>query len=272
MIDLIEIALSGERYNFHTHTQFCDGHASMEKMCDAALENGFACLGFSPHSPIVCQSPCNMSRESVPEYFSELERLRESYPEICIAAGMEIDYLCPEYGPHVDYFQKLPLDYRIGSVHFVPDRDGVPVDCDGHAGRFRQYLRDMFGDDLRYVVETFFEQTLRMIERGGFDVLGHFDKIAANASVVDPDIETYGWYRSLVTDVISYAKSSDIIVEVNTKAFVDKKRLFPSERVLPEIVRSGCSLLVSSDAHYPEKIYSGIPETLQIINNLKTKE
>lgn len=55
---------------------------------------------------------------------------------------MEIDYLNDDWGPANDYFQSLPLDYRIGSVHFIPTRGGDFVDIDGSPDRFVVNLRD----------------------------------------------------------------------------------------------------------------------------------
>ena len=57
---------------------------------------------------------------------------------------MEIDFVSRDFGPHIDYFQRLPLDFRLGSVHFVPTQDGVWLDCDGRFERFAGYLRDGF--------------------------------------------------------------------------------------------------------------------------------
>ena len=94
-----------------------------------------------------------------------------------------------EFGPSHSFIQKLPLDYVIGSVHFVPTRDGRFVDCDGRYETFRRRLQDYFHDDIRYVVETFFASTIEMIEAGGFDIIGHFDKIGLNASYYKPGIE-----------------------------------------------------------------------------------
>ena len=61
MIDFIDIANTTTNYNFHTHTQFCDGHANMEEFVTEAIAMGFQHLGFSPHSYIPIESPCNMA-------------------------------------------------------------------------------------------------------------------------------------------------------------------------------------------------------------------
>ena len=77
--DIIEITGSTDRYNFHSHTQFCDGRVSMEEMVVAAIESGMKHWGFSPHSPVPFESPCNMSESDVKPYLDEVERLKGVY-------------------------------------------------------------------------------------------------------------------------------------------------------------------------------------------------
>ncbi len=257
-----------EKYNLHSHTQFCDGRVPMSEMAEAAHGAGFKIWGFSPHSPVNIPSPCNMEAGRMTEYLNECRRLNELYQDMNILASLEIDYLNPDWGPHIDYFHKLPLDYRIGSIHFVPNQDGKLLDCDGNFTRFEGYLRNGYRGDLRYVVEKYFEQLLFMMERGGFEILGHFDKIAGNASLVDPELETYGWYESLIDDVISHAASSDILVEVNTKSLIDKKRFFPDLKWWRKLVDAKIPLAVNSDTHYPEKVNIGRNEAFNELKRL----
>lgn len=268
-----------ERYNYHSHTNFCDGHASMEDMAVAAFENRMEIWGFSPHSPIAVDSKCNMSKDSVPLYLEESERIKELYSGcMMILTGMEIDYLSRDFGPHIDYFQKLPLEYKIGSIHFVPNQDGIPLDCDGRFERFAYYLKDGYNGDLRYVVEKFFEQELTMIELGGFDILGHFDKIVGNAALADPTIEDQSWYQALIDDVISHAKDADLIIEINTKSLYDKNRMFPAQRYWDKLIDRSKGetaemllhkkILINSDTHYPEKVNLGRDEAIKAFRNI----
>lgn len=267
--EIIEQIKDTERYNLHSHTHYCDGRYPLGEMVRAASEQGFKVWGVSPHSPVCVESACNMSRESVPDYIAECGVLRDEYAgSMSVLTAMEVDFISPDFGPHIDYFQKLPLDYRIGSVHFVPTQDGVPLDCDGSVERFARYLKDGYQGDLRYVVEKFFEQELTMLERGGFEVLGHFDKIAGNASAVDPDIESYGWYLALVDDVISHAADNGCMVEINTKAFDTRHRFYPSEDLWPRLVKAGLPLAVNSDAHYTDRLNAGRPEALKILASI----
>lgn len=241
--------------NLHSHTQFCDGRASMQDMACAANKAGFSLWGFSPHSPVNVPSPCNMKREDVSAYIEEAHRIKQQMrEEMEIIVGMEIDYLSESFGPSLPYFRSLPLDYRIGSVHFVPTKEGELVDCDGSATRFKEYLRDKFDNDLEYVVKKYFEQVLAMIHSGGFDILGHLDKIAGNASEVDETIEEQGWYRDLIKEVIREAVAHNLIIEINTKAFSTRGRFYPAEKWWPLLKESGAEVIFSTDAHYTDKV------------------
>lgn len=268
---LREITQTTDAYNFHSHTQFCDGKATMQAMAAEAARCGMKHYGFSPHSPIDCESGANMKAADVGAYLNEVSRLSEQFaPDMMIYAGMEVDYLSASWGPHIPYFADMPLDYRIGSIHFVRTRRGEYVDCDGSPERFRRYLHDYFASDLRYVVEKFFDSTLEMIARGGFDILGHADKIARNASAVDPDVERYDWYCRWMTDVVDAAIERGVAVEINTKAYADTGRFFPAVEWWGRLIEARVPLIVNSDAHYIEKIMAGRPEALRLLREIKT--
>lgn len=231
----------------------------MERMAEAAFEAGLARYGFSPHSPICLPSPCNMKKEDVDPYLREAERLRRLYAgRMEIQAGMEIDYISREWGAHLPYFRDMALDYRIGSVHFVPNRKGEYIDCDGSAERFVRNLHERFADDLEYVCRKYFEQVEEMLELGGFDILGHADKIATNACSVEREIEESGWWRETLRRIFNTAASKGITVEINTKAYDQKGRFFPALIHWDLLRESGAETAIHSDAHYPERILSGI--------------
>ncbi len=242
-------------YTFHSHTEFCDGRAQMEAFAREALRRGFTHYGFSPHSPIPFHSPCNMLTDKVPEYLAEVERIRNDYGDRChFYAGMEIDFLGPEWGPASEYFRTLPLDYRIGSVHFIRSQDGQWVDIDGRYESFRRKM-PLFHDDLDYVVDEFFRQSHAMIDAGGFDMIGHFDKVAHNASHHSPGLEDTSRYRRLLDDLIDHIIASGLTVEINTKAYADHRgRLFPSIHAIRRLKQAGVPMVVNSDAHVPALI------------------
>ncbi|MDE6290444.1 MAG: histidinol-phosphatase HisJ family protein, partial [Muribaculaceae bacterium] len=230
----------------------------MADMVKAAYEAGFSVWGISPHSPICCPSGANMKACDMDAFIFEASRLKKEYDgRMRILTGMEVDYISDEFGPHIDYFRRLPLDYRIGSVHFVRTRDGRPVDVDGPADRFIKYLEVEYAGDLRYVAETYFAEELEMLERGGFDIIGHLDKIGDNGSHAQTDLEDQDWYAVLVEKVISEAVKKDVVIEINTKKFETGHRFFPAERWWPLLKKYDARLILSTDAHYPDKVAAG---------------
>lgn len=258
------------RYNLHSHTQFCDGHADMETMVEGAIAAGLRHYGFSPHSPLPIASPCNMDAADVRPYFEEVERLRAVFGErIKLYAGMEVDYLGPHFGPADRRVRAMGLDYVIGSVHFVPDADGQFADTDGPADRFRHYVHTVFDDDLRYVVDKFFSQTQAMIEAGGLDIVGHFDKIALNASSIQPDIEEQPWYRRHIADTIDCIAAAGIAAEINTKARTRHGRFFPATDHWSALLRAGVPVVVNSDAHDPALTDASRAEAFQLLDSLR---
>ncbi|MBR5684738.1 MAG: histidinol-phosphatase [Muribaculaceae bacterium] len=269
MFDFNRITRETDLYNLHTHSQYCDGHAPMEDFVCEAIDQGFAYLGFTPHSPISVESPCNMSRESVQEYLSEMERLRKTYGDrITLYTAMEIDYVGVGDGPASDYFRQLPLDYRIGSVHFIPaiDDPAVMVDIDGKFPDFKERMSKHFAGDIEYVVRTFYSQMMAMVDEGGFDMVGHMDKIGFNASQYCEGIDDESWYDKLVMDLFENIMDHHLTIEINTKAWLQRNRYYPNMKYFGLLKRFNAPVVVNSDAHYPTLLNSG---RLEAINLLK---
>lgn len=269
-MDFKHIIDSTRQYNFHSHTQFCDGRADMSTMAAAAVASGMLHYGFTPHSPIPFKSPCNMSFESVEAFVAEAERIRKrsEFAGCRFYTGMEIDYIDSSWGPASEYFRTLPLDYTIGSVHFIPSQNGEPVDIDGHFDTFKRRMSDHFRGDIDYVVDTFFSQSHAMIEAGGFDILGHFDKVGQNASLYAPGIEEGEHYRKLVQELIGIIIDKNLTIELNTKAYAEHGRFFPAVRYLPQLLKAGLTIVVNSDAHYPDRITASRADAFALIDSL----
>lgn len=253
----------------------------MARFVEEAVSAGMKHYGFTPHSPIPFESPCNMKKSDVADYIAEYNRLKSLYrDQINLYLSMEIDYLGPEWGATNPYFATLPLDYKLSSIHFIPTPDGKEmIDVDGRPENFCKKMQLYFDNDIRYVVDKFYAQTIDMINAGGFDIIGHFDKIGFNASKYKPGIEQEKWYEDHIENVISTIKSTDIIVEINTKAweapigsspetFAEyEHRLFPSPSTIQKLVRENIPIVINSDAHYPSRIQAGRDAAFDIIGS-----
>lgn len=269
-MNLREIIRSTRDYNFHAHTQWCDGHDTLRDIALAASALGYKHFGFTPHSPVPIESPCNMAAADVAAYKAEIGRVRKELEGIMeIYAGVEIDYLGKDWGPAADMFSAGNFDYSIGSVHFIPDMDGTLVDIDGRFEHFRERMARHFRNDIRYVCETFYRQSHAMLDAGGFDILGHFDKISQNASYFQPGIEQESWYKTLLDEYIDHVIAAGYIVEINTKAREQHGRFFPHERHWRRLLDAGMDIVVNSDAHFADRVAASRTEAFELLDSLR---
>lgn len=253
--------------NYHSHCLYCDGRADMEAFVRFALSGGFSSYGFSSHAPLPFPTSWTMEWDRMDDYLSEFHRLKAKYAErIELYVGLEIDYLDETSHPGIARFRDLPLDYRIGSVHMLPTADGEVVDIDVPVDTFCRLVDIRFGGDLDRVVHLYYERLLRMVELGGFDIVGHADKMHYNASCYRRGLLDEEWYDDLVRSYFQEIARHGYQVEVNTKSYLDKHVLFPNVRYFSYLNRLGIRVQVNSDAHYPERINDGRREALQALH------
>lgn len=252
--------------NYHSHCSFCDGRAPLEEFVKEAVRQGFTSYGVSSHAPLPFSTRWTMERGDVPVYLAEVESLKRQYAsEIELYAGMEIDYLNEESNPSIPYFRELPLDYRIGSVHMLESLDGEIIDIDVSKERFSVLLPLYFGNDLRALVNRYYDKLMRMVELGGFDIVGHADKISYNASYCLSGVLDQDWYAKRIHEYFVLIAQKGLIVEINTKAYDTTGTFFPNIRHFPLLKELHIPVQVNSDAHFPERINNGRPEALQAL-------
>lgn len=249
--------------NYHSHCSFCDGRAPLEDFIKEAIRQNFTSYGISSHAPLPFSTHWSMEGSNLQAYLEECFRMREKYKEdIELYIGLEIDYLNEESNPSVARFTGLPLDYRIGSVHLLYDRKGDIVDVDCSPEKYAQLINHHFDGDIRYVVNMYYERLFKMIELGGFDIVGHADKMHYNASIYHPGLLNEPWYNSLMNHYFETIAQKGCMVEINTKAYLDKGVFFPNIKYFSLLKDLNIPVMVNSDAHYPERINSGRAEAL----------
>ncbi len=252
------------RANYHTHCDYCDGRASAAEMAAAAAAAGYSVLGFSSHCPLPFPSEGNLEKERLGEYCEEIRGLgRDWAPRgLEILLGLEIDYVRGECSPRDELFRSAGLDFTIGSVHYIdlPGSGRFAVDYPEAkvAGHLSQYEGD---DPGRAMYEAYYESLARMIEEGGFDILGHFDLVKKNNGAGPDgkgrlfDEESPEYLRSAF-GAVHLLEGSDIVVEINVGGISRGKvnSPYPSLSILKEIRSVGSRITFSADAHAPGQL------------------
>lgn len=256
----------GNLTNYHSHSLYCDGRAGMEDFVRFALSEGFTSYGFSSHAPLPFPTAWTMEWDRMEDYLAEFRRLKSKYAgRIELYIGLEIDYLDEESNPSIARFRELPLDYRIGSVHMLHNDAGEVIDIDVPASTFGKVVDEHFGGDLERVVRLYYTKLMRMVELGGFDIVGHADKMHYNAACYRPGLLDEDWYDKLVKDYFTAIALHGYQVEINTKAYHDLGTFYPNERYFPFLHSLGVRVQVNSDSHYPERINNGRWEALEAL-------
>jgi histidinol-phosphatase (PHP family) len=247
-------------YNLHQHSTFSDGKAAPEAYVTRALELGFQAIGFSEHSPLPFPTPFSLKAENTEAYLRETERLKKLYQDqIALYRALEFDYIPGFSDDFEDWRHTLQLDYAIGSVHLVrPEHSEELWFIDGpDKSKYDNGLQQLFGNDIRKAVKTYYYQVNRMIESQHFEIVGHLDKIKMNnANRYFKEDEK--WYKHLVSETLTLIKEKQLVVEVNTRGLYKKRsdKLFPDDETLHQVKEWKIPVIISSDAHHPDELNS----------------
>jgi histidinol-phosphatase (PHP family) len=228
--------------DFHMHTRYCDGAASVEDMVRAAIARGCKAVGVSGHSPISGENWC-MALETVPAYHSEMKKMKEDCQGIIeVLVGVEQDICSPP--PTVNY------DFIIGSVHTVTQR-GVRLSVNEAAETAERGVRELFGGDWYAYAEAYYAQEAEVVHLTGSDIIGHFDLITKYNENGRQFDESHPRYRRAALDAVHALLETGKLFEVNTGAMAQgyKSTPYPALWILKEIHAGGGNIILSSDSH-----------------------
>lgn len=258
--------------NYHSHCSFCDGRSIPEDFVKFAVSKSFRAYGVSSHGPLPFETFWNMSAFDMPEYLTEIDRLKDKYGDLLeIYTGMEIDYLDESYNASIPYFRDLPLDYRIGSVHFLPISKELSeanmVCIDGPFSEFQNAVNTHFEGDVKKIVERYYESSMKMVTAGGIDIVGHLDKIYMNGHKCKDFSFSASWYHQLVYEYLTLIAEKGLIVEVNTKNLLKKQQTFPKADYLKVMKELNIPVMVNSDCHTPDLVNDGREEAFGLLKH-----
>jgi len=255
--------------NYHSHCTFCDGRSEMEEFVVFAIRKGIKSYGFSSHAPLPFLTKWTMKEEVFDDYRLEFSRLKDKYKhKIMLYFGMEVDFIVNCSDVSNDFFKHKSFDYLIGSIHYLDKIAENHYFCiDGDFTEFEDSLKTIYEGDINFAVKRFYEISALMIQKGGFDIVGHFDKITLNASGFKAFDSNALWYKNQVSDLLQLVKEKGMILEINTKSLYKKGFTYPHQQFYPLINDLQIPILVNSDCHYPINVIDGFEPTFGALKN-----
>lgn len=239
----------------------------MEDFVRFAIAKGVTKYGFSSHAPLPFHTPWNMNLDDLPFYKKEFYRLKEKYAgQIELFLGLEVDYIEGVFDAQSDLYDMSDIEYKIGSVHYLDSLpEGGYFSVDGKFHNFQQNLNEIYNGDIRLAAERFFVISSNMVRKGGFEIVGHLDKISQNGMNCSDFDKTAKWYVDLVTDYLELIKEQNLMIEINTKSFLQLGITYPDVQFFPIIKELDIPVIVNSDCHYPDKVTDGFEEVYKLL-------
>lgn len=223
--------------DYHMHTTFSDGKSSYLSYLEVARKKDLAEIGFTDH---ITLTPVDWGVKEIdyPVLRENLKNLCNNFSEdVQVRFGLEMDYFPgreEEIRKIIAYF---PVDYVIGSVHFIGDWN---FDSD-------QSLYGKWSNNDLY--RKYFELLQQAAKSGLFDVIGHFDLIKKLQCWPESD------QSALYEETLKIFKEANVVLELNTSGRDHPcNEFFPNREILSTASKLGIQVTLGSDAHHPEQV------------------
>jgi len=264
------------KFNYHSHTTYCDGANTMEDMVKSAIDKGLKYYGISSHGPVPFETDWTMPMEKLEGYLKEVDGMKNKYAdEICIFKGLEIDYIPGLGASHLDMDIIDCLDYYVGSVHYLAHfNNGVMWTVDYTRDELEQGIKESFAGNTRDAIEFYYKCVGQMALELKPDILGHLDLIKKSNSGNYFFDEKDQWYIEAIMDCLGKIKEGGSAVEINSggKARGYTTEYYPSDWIIKEMVKMDIPMTVSSDSHTLEGVDYEFREMLDKLNELGCKK
>ncbi len=235
--------------DYHMHSIYSDGRSVPEDYISPAIALGLSEIGFSEHLSLFKDADgLNINPAKIPAYISHLQGLQKSTKGIKIKIGLEVDFFEGKEEEIKSYLNPLPLDYIIGSVHYLGEKT-VDVGPEFYEGK-----------SINRLFEAYFDSVVTAVSSGLFDIIGHCDLIRIYGYKPTCNLEPL--YRKLARTL----KIHDVTFEVNTNGRNRPLADFYPDRQFLHVFRDeNVPVCVNSDAHMPSRVGQYFDEAYELL-------
>jgi len=240
--------------DYHMHTNFSDGHHTHDEMVYAAEALGIYEIGFTDH---ISLKPIGwaMDLARIPELIDTIKRIQHKSNSVTVRFGAEVDYIPNLVEETRKLIKTLPLDYVIGSVHFI-DEWNFDTDINGYDGI-----------DIDFFYRTYFRLVAEAAKTGLFDIIGHAD--LAKKFAVFPTFKLQKTYETCA----QIFSECGVVVELNTSGKNKPcAEFYPSFDFLEILHHFRVPITLGSDAHVEQNIGQYFDEAVNLLKSLGYKE
>lgn len=237
----------------HVHSTFSfDGNDSIEDMVHSAITKGLKVIGFTEHIDANIND-AGYKHYDYKRYSEVVERVRERFgDQIMILKGIEFSE------PHLylkDFERECERNYDMIMVglHWFDDFFYGSVELR------QKYSREE-------IIERYFQDLLRLLRVGNFDVLAHFDLPSRYLG----DIEIM---PTILQPILEILVKNNIVPEVNSSRFRNGySKSMPDKSVLEAYIKQGGRRITfGSDSHSVDAIGADFDKTVEHLGDTLDK-
>lgn len=241
--------------DYHMHTYLSDGRDSHEQMVASATFRGIEEIGFSDH---ISLKPVKwaMPMENIEHMVSRVKAVQaDTSHGVTVKFGVEMDYFFGMERQIHEIISNLPLDYVIGSVHFIDDWN------------FDTDIAEYDSIDINRFYRQYFKLVQQSAKSKLFDIIGHCDLA-----------KKFSYYPSFPLDVLydeaaSVFKKADVVVEINTSGRLKPcNEFYPSAQFLERLAYHRVPITLGSDAHVEQNVGQFFSDAIAELKALGFKE
>jgi histidinol-phosphatase (PHP family) len=249
------------RKDFHVHESHSKDapRATVEKYCRMAESRGIDEIAFTTHLILWGRDQdYGVQPHTISNYLNGIEEAQES-TDVSLRTGLEIDYFPQEERRIEEILEDHPLDFALGSLHFV---EGYDIGA-------RRYAPIYFaGKRLEDALDTYFSSWRQAVESGLFDVMAHPDYFRRHLGLTHQMPIVWEQYGSTVYDAIDSLRSSGVGFSVNASGMRHGiGDVYPISGFIEAAREAGVeTVTVGSDSHKVEDL--GV-NTLRCVERLE---
>ena len=264
-----------QTFTLHTHNNELnyDGKADAKTMISTAEEKGFKTIGVSNH--LLVNEALNFDPQVEPMYFNDFDKVTDvslrhieilenlkSKHKIDIKIGFECDFFTSSdwRKKFEKMIQKLPVDYLIGSNHFLKNKDESYL-CNIYHMKQKQTLPTP--EEMHEYTTQHFKNIIECIKSGYFTFIAHIDYCT---------IFNYGTdkrYNDLKYEIVETLIKTKTPLELNTSGYDRINTPHPNPWMLEILAKDNTvPIIISDDAHDPSRIGKYFQEAEQLLSNL----
>ena len=246
-----------QKFSYHCHSNFSDGHNTVEEILDQAEQLGWEEIGISDHLIVhknVKQSLSWPRWEKSPNnhvYYSDFKKAADDFcrhkedvmraakgRNIKVRTGAEVDYFVYNGWEEEfkEFLRQTELDYCISGNHFLQPNDGNDIlDM-----KESELLPEA---EIRKFLSKHFEYICQAIESKLFSFVAHIDYARKNKFCGSQD------FKNEKLKAVKTLRDCNVATELSTKGLRKSGDFYPTEWLFAEIVAQNIPVVISDDAH-----------------------